>query len=435
MFNILLNKYFQIYKFPEEDKKTLVHNLFMHIGDGTLFLFAMHFVSVNMIMPVYVERIGGSAIAIGSVPVLWNLGVNLPQFFLSKIFKDKKEIKPTVVRWGFINRSMFFVIALFSFSLLGKIKGHSASELLLGLILITAISGSVGVPTWYTLFSKTTPIKLRGRLQALRQFLGSIFGMLAGSLIIIILAAIKFPENFGTLFLLCYIFMMISFGFLKRVREPSSVYNEGMEIQKIKTFSRAKAIIKENKNLKYFLVSDALYLISITIFAFYAVYGIKKFNLPTSYAGTFTIVQTGSMIAANIIFGITGDKFGHKLNLIFLSLSSLASSLIAVAAGNVYVYFFVFVFIACASTIQGISRLAFIVEICDEPERPFVISLMNTITAPMLLFGLVSGILISLTSYELVFLLNSAVAAGACLWIIFMLKEPRKIKLKEHQSS
>jgi len=81
-----------------------------------------------------------------------------------------------------------------------------------------------------------------------------------------------------------------------------------------------------------------LYLISITVFAFYAVYGIRKFNLPTSFAGTFTVVQTGSMIAANIIFGVTGDKFGHKLNLLFLSLSSMLSSLIAVAAGNVYVF-------------------------------------------------------------------------------------------------
>jgi len=125
MFTIFLNKYFQIYKFPEEDKKTLIHNLMMHVGDGSLFIFAMHFVSVNMIMPVYVERIGGSAIAIGSVPVLWNIGMNLPQFFFSGIFKDKKLIKPTVVRWGFINRTMFFVIALFSFFILGRLN-HSA---------------------------------------------------------------------------------------------------------------------------------------------------------------------------------------------------------------------------------------------------------------------------------------------------------------------
>ena len=431
MFDILLNKYFQIYKFPEEDKSVLVHNLMMHIGDGTLFLFAMHFVSVNMIMPVYVERIGGSAIAIGSVPVLWNLGMNLPQFFFSGIFKDKKQIKPTVVRWGFINRTMFFVIAVFSFFILGRLNHSSSVLVLLSLIFITAVSGCVGVPTWYTLFSKTTPVKLKGRLQALRQFLGSLLGMLAGSLIIIILSSIAFPENFGTLFLLCYFFMMISFNFLRNVKEPVKVISEEKNISAVKRLAQAKTILKENKNFKNFLLSDALYLISITVFAFYAVYGIRKFNLPTSFAGTFTVVQTGSMIAANIIFGITGDKFGHKLNLMFLSLSSMLSSLIAVAAGNVYVFYLVFVFVACVSTIQGISRLAFIVEICNEHERPFIISLMNTITAPTLLFGIISGVLISITSYETVFLLNSLIAAAACLWILFKLKEPRKIKHAE----
>jgi len=432
MFTIFLNKYFQIYKFPEEDKKTLIHNLMMHVGDGSLFIFAMHFVSVNMIMPVYVERIGGSAIAIGSVPVLWNIGMNLPQFFFSGIFKDKKLIKPTVVRWGFINRTMFFVIALFSFFILGRLN-HSASVLmLLILIFITAVSGCVGVPTWYTLFSKTTPLKLKGRLQALRQFLGSLLGMLAGSLIIIILSSIAFPENFGALFLFCYFFMMISFGFLRKVKEPETFMGKNNNIPPLKRFEQARTILKENKNFKYFLVSDALFLISITIFAFYAVYGIKKFNLTTSFAGTFTIVQTGSMIAANIIFGITGDKFGHKLNLIFLTFSSMASGLIAVLAGNVYVYCLVFVFIACVSTIQGISRLAFIVEICDEHERPFIISLMNSITAPTLLFGIISGVLISISSYETVFLLNSLIATAACLWIMIKLKEPRKSRLGIH---
>ena len=431
MFNILLNKYFQVHKFPDEDKTTLIHNLMMHIGDGSMFLFAMHFVSVNMIMPVYVERIGGSAIAIGSVPVLWNMGMNLPQFFFSGIFKDKKQIKPTVVHWGFINRSMFLVIALFSFFILGRLN-HSASVMvLLLLIFMTAVSGCVGVPTWYTLFSKTTPVKLKGRLQALRQFLGSLLGMLAGSLIIIILSSIAFPENFGTLFLICYFFMMISFGFLRRVKEPAAFMHASNDTLPIKRFIKAKSILKENKNFRNFLVSDALFLISITVFAFYAVYGIKKFNLPTSFAGTFTIIQTGSMIAANIIFGITGDKFGHKLNLLFLSFSSMTSSLIAVVAGNVYVFYLVFFFIACVTTIQGISRLAFIVEICDEHERPFVISLMNTITAPTLLFGIISGVLISISSYETVFILNSLVAAAACLWIIFKLKEPRKLKMNE----
>ncbi len=430
MLNAVLNKYFQLSNFKEDERKSLVHNLLMHIGDGSTFLFAMNFVSVNLIMPVFVERAGGNAIAIGSVPVLWNLGMNIPQYFLSGIFKDKKLIKPTVVKWGLINRSMFLLISIFSFFVLGRLTKQTAVIVLLLLISFTSISGSVGVPTWYTLFSKTTPVKLRGRLQSVRQFFGSFLGMLAGSFIIIVLSSIPFPENFGTLFLICYLMMMVSFNFLRRVNEPATRMQEKIEIKPIDRLSHAKLILKENKNFKNFLVSDALYFVSITVFAFYVVYGIKKFGLPTSYAGTFTIIHTLSMIAANIIFGITGDIFGHKFNLFFLTFSSMAASLLAVISGSALVFGLVFFFTGCVTVIQGISRLAFIVEICGEHERPFVISLLNSITAPTLLFGLISGILISLLNYEFVFLLNAVIAATAGIWILFKLKEPRRVRLK-----
>ncbi len=429
MFKTVFNKYFQLSRLEVIDKVTLKHNILMHIADGAIFGFAMNFASVNIIMPVFMERIGGHSIEIGSIPVLWTFGLNLPQFLFTHLFKNDEKIKPVALRYGLLNRSMFLVISLFAFLLLENIPKYLSAYALLSLIFITALTGSIGIPSWYTLFSKTTPIKLRGRLQAVRQLFSSTLGILAGYLITIILSAVKFPDNFAVLFLTCYFLTMVSFNFLRQVREPDSLATEEINVRHIKRLSRAKIIFKENKNFKNFVISDALYLISITIFAFFAVYGIKKFHLPTSYAGNFTIVLMGSMVLGNVIFGYIGDAFGHKNNLIILSLSSMSASITAVISNNILIFGFVFVFMGCSTAIQGISRLAFVVEVCNESERSFYISLLNTIISPALLFGVVSGILISFLGFELVFLINALLAAFAGIWLIKKVEEPRKLRI------
>jgi len=429
MYKRVFKKYFQLNKLEGIDKITLKHNIIMHIADGAIFGFAMNFASVNIIMPVFIERIGGSSIEIGSIPVLWAIGLNLPQFLFTHLFKNDEKIKPVALRYGLLNRSMFLLISLFAFLLLPNIPKFLSVYFLLSLIFITALTGSIGIPSWYTLFSKTTPIKLRGRLQAIRQLFSSSLGILAGYLITIILSLVKFPENFAVLFFICYFLTMLSFNFLRQVREPDTLVKEEISIPHISRLSRARKILKENKNFKNFLISDAVYLISMTIFAFFAVYGIKKFQLPISYVGNFTIVLMGSMVLGNVIFGYLGDSFGHKNNLIILSLSSMAASITAVISNNILIFGLVFVFMGSSTAIQGISRLAFVVEVCNESERSFYISLLNTIISPALLFGVVSGILISFLGFEPVFLINALLAVFAAIWLIKKVEEPRKLRI------
>ncbi len=425
----VFNRYFQLNKLQDADAASLKHNILMHIADGAIFGFAMNFASVNIIMPVFVERIGGHSIEIGSVPVLWLIGLNLPQFLFTHLFKNDVKIKPVALRYGLVNRSMFLVISLFAFFLLPEIPKYLSVYALLSLIFITALTGSIGVPSWYTLFSKTTPIKLRGRLLAVRQLGSASLGILAGYLITIILSSVVFPDNFAVLFLTCYTLMMVSFNFLRQVNEPDTTILEEIEVKHLKRLSRAKQIFKDNRNFKNFVISDALYLISLTIFAFYAVYGIKKFHLPTSFVGNFTIVLMGSMVLGNVIFGYLGDTFGHKNNLIILSLSSMTASLTAVISNNVLIFGFVFVFMGFSTAIQGISRLSFLVEVCNESERSFYISLLNTITSPALLFGIVSGVLISILGFEPVFVINALLAASAAFWLFKKVEEPRKVRI------
>jgi hypothetical protein len=202
----MLARYFQLNKFSEYNSPVLRRNILMHVIDGSLFLFGMSFISVSTVLPVFIQRIGGNAIAIGSVSVLWNLGLNLPQLLFIRFFHNKKKVKSSVLITGLLYRFQFLVISGVCFLFLGNMDVSVSVPLMLFLIFVTTTTGSTTGPAWFHFFSKTTPVKLRGRLLAARWLIGSALGILGGYLVSVILSSVLYPDNFALLFLICFIF-------------------------------------------------------------------------------------------------------------------------------------------------------------------------------------------------------------------------------------
>ena len=421
----MLAKYFRYIKFPDYDPQVLQHNLLMHFGDGSMYAFALSFISFSTILPVFIQRMGGDAVAIGAVPVLWNLGASLPQLFLGQQKSNETFVKPAIVRYSVLYRSSFLIAALFIYFILEHIPVSLSVPIVLLFIFTITVLGSIPGPRWVNLFSKTTPVKLRGRLLAIRQLVGALLGVLAGSIIIVILSSISFPQNFAILFTFCFIFMFVSLYFLKEVKEPEEISGEEIIFTKIKKFDKAKQVIKENRNFRNYLIADGLLLMGLTSSAFFAVYAIERFRLPTSYAGSFTIIFMASTVLGNIIFGYLADISGHKINLMIMAALLLLASLSAIISINPLTFGSVFFFFALALSIQGISRIAFVVELSGEKDRTLHASLLNSITAPALLFGILAGIIISIIGYPLVFLIYILISGFTVYWLYKKVEEPR----------
>lgn len=426
----MLFRLLKINNIPDFDPKVLRHNILMNIGDGSMYTFGMSFIYAYTVIPIFIQQAGGNAIAIGAVPVLWTVGLNLPQLFFVKPHFTEKRIKPFVLRYALLNRIMYLIIGLFTFFILSHLDQAVEVLSLLFLYFLAAIVGSVAIPGWFHLFSKTTPVKLRGRLLAVRQLIGSILAVAAGSLTVIILSALNFPYNFATLFFTAFIFIMISFHFLTKVIEDDEIYEEEKTISAANKPALVKNILKTNIPFRNFILADVVMTICLTATAFYPVYALKIFELPVSYAGTFTIITTASMIAGNVFFGYLADVSGHKINLLILAISSLLASIAAIAAHNVLTYGIVFCFVGIALSLTGISRGAFVIELCSPKERQFYIAMLNSITAPFSIFGIIAGAAIGYLGYKLVFLIYILLAGVAIYWLFNKVQEPRIQNLK-----
>lgn len=403
-------------------------NFLFNVYDGSLYAFAMSFVSLQTVLPIFVKKIGGSDIAIGLIPVVWAVGFNFPQVFVSNYVRQLGFKKSWMLKTALVQRLPWLILALLCYFLIEKVNNDTALLIIFFGLAFAALGGSLNLPGWFDLISKITPVKLRGRLFAYRSVLGAAMGILGGWIVSVILDTLSYPQNFALLFLLAFIIMMVSYLFLTQLIEkepnpPKKTFSNK------EFFSRLGLIIKEEKNFRNFLVADSMLMLALMSHAFFAVNAFEKFSLTDSYAGYFTIAMMISMVFGSLYFGYLADKHGHKLSLLWAVAFTLIACVAALVSPSVEIYYISFAGSALTISLSMVSRLTIISEICKEDDRPTYISLTNLITAPFVLSGLLGGWIANKYGYNLVFIIAGIFALTSALWFFFNVEEPRKNNL------
>ncbi|HNS64036.1 MAG TPA: hypothetical protein PKN11_06405, partial [Anaerolineaceae bacterium] len=74
-------------------RKDLLHNFIVNVGDGSFFGFALGFTSFGTILPLFISNLTESAILIGLVPAIHNVGWQLPQLFTARWIASLRRLK------------------------------------------------------------------------------------------------------------------------------------------------------------------------------------------------------------------------------------------------------------------------------------------------------------------------------------------------------
>jgi MFS family permease len=404
------------------------NNFYLNVFDGSLYAFAMSFVSLQTVIPVFIKKISGSDIAVGLIPVVWLIGFNFPQVFVSNYVRQKGFKKLWMLKTALVQRVPWLILFFITFFFIENVDAETALIIIFSGLALAAFGGSINLPGWFDLISKITPVQLRGRLFAYRSVLGAALGISGGWIVSLVLDIVSYPENFALLFLLAFLITMISYLFLTLLTEqepnhPKQLFSHN------EFFKRLLLIIKEEKNFRNFLIADSLFMLALMSHAFFAVNAFEKFLLTDSYAGYFTIAMMISMVFGSLYFGYLADKHGHKLSLLWAVIFTLIACAAALLSPSVEIYYICFAGSALTISLSMVSRLAIISEICNEDDRPTYISLTNLITAPFVLSGLVGGWLANQYSYNLVFIIAGLFALASAIWFLFYVEEPRKKNL------
>jgi MFS family permease len=404
----------------------LRHNLLALGVDHSVFMIGLSFASQATILPAFAAHLGAANVVIGAIPAVMTLGWFLPSLFAAGHTEALGRKLPFVVRYTVWERAPFLVLALAAFLLAERAPAVTLAVLLLMLLTLTGVGG-VLMPAWMDIIGRAIPVTVRGRFFAGSSLVAGVGGFAGSFLTARILSTVPAPASYGVCFLCAAACMAVSFAALVLVREPPAAA-AAPPVALRAYLARVPALLRRDRNLRWFLLARALGMIGGIGNGFYTVYALAAWAPPDSQVGVFTALLLVGQVAGTVTLGWLADRAGHRLVLVTGLAAMVGASALALAAPSLEAFGGVFVLAGVQGSAITISNLNVLLEFAPSPEeRPTYIGLGTTSLAPVA-FGapLVAGLLADAWGFAAVF--GVAVAAGTIALIVLtgMVTDPRE---------
>jgi len=405
-------------------QRNLKYNVIINLFDGGFFGFAIGFVSFTTFLPLYVSTMTDSAILIGLVPAVHNMGWLLPQLFTSKTVARLQVFKPYVLINTIHERLPFLFLALVAW-LIPTIGPTIALVLTFVILIWQGLGSGLAANGWQNMIAKIIPSDFLatffGLQSAVANLLASAGAIIAGTL----LERNPGARGFSYLFLIASLFMLVSWLFFRQIREESTQRNKDPSPE-IPLWKTIVAVFRENKPFVWFIVSRILFYFGMMAYAFFMVYAVRKLHMSEIEAGILTSVLLITQMAANIILGRIADKWSRKGVIEFGALASVASCLIAWLAPSTIWFYLVIVLEGIANTAFWTIGFPILLEFGTGDQRPTFVGLGNTFIAPAaVLSPILGGWLADNASYPIAFLVSAILGGVAAFVLHFFVKDPK----------
>lgn len=186
----------------------------------------MTFISVELVLPSFVDSLGGSSSLVALMPVLLTAAFSIFGLFVAPLVERLHRLKPFVVTFGALQRLPYLIAALLMFW-----KPSTRSMLLPIVVLTPVVSGlvgGIGVNAWMEMVTRMIPEHLRASGWGVRYVIQGIIGLGAGLAIHWILSC--YPDGdargYAWLHLICFVFLLLSFlsqAVMKEVPDPHPI--------------------------------------------------------------------------------------------------------------------------------------------------------------------------------------------------------------------
>ncbi|MGH7374919.1 MAG: MFS transporter [Candidatus Rokuibacteriota bacterium] len=417
--------------FPDPDdgeafaRRHVRHNVVALGVDFGLFMVGLSFASQATILPAFAAHLGASNLIIGAIPALMTLGWNLPSLFAAGYTESLTHKLPFVMRYTIWERLPFLVLAAVAFFVAGPAPGLALALMLVMLLLITSAGGLL-MPAWMDIVARAVPIGLRGRFFAVSSVLAGMGGLLGSLLTAWVLARMPAPGAYGICFLISAVCMGLSYVALARVREPRAVTVEAAPALGA-YLRRVGRVLREDRNLAWYLFSRGLTFIGMMASGFYTVHALRFYAAPDWAVGVFTTALLAGQMAGNVALGALADRSGHLAPLNIGLGALLLANVVALAAPSLEVFTLVFALQGVQLAAVNVSGLNVLLEFAPGPAaRPTYVGLGTTLLTPVA-FGapLVAGLTADAFGFPTVFAASALGALAAMALLLGRVREPR----------
>lgn len=404
-------------------QSNLRFNFTVNILDGGFFGFALGFASFITIIPLFVSRMTDSALLIGLVPAIHNVGWQFPQLLTAGWVSRSRRIKPLVL-WATIHERLPFLgLALVAW-FLPQLGTQTALILTFILLVWQGFGGGFTANAWTSLITKIMPANLHGTFfgAQMAAFTGleGLSAVAAG----LILDRLDGPLDFTLCFLAACVSFVVSFVFIALTREP-----EGrprlIEGKPEGFWEESQRLLKNNANFVAFLFMRSISQFAAMAFSFYIVYVVWTFGVSEAEAGFMTGVFLMSSIVAALVMGRLADRWSPRAVMVIGALAATLSAALAMFAPSANWFYASFILTSMAIVAIWTIPLPLTVQFGTEEERPYYIGLSSTITAPAtLLAPVLGGWLADAAGFQATFMVSVVCGLLMAAMLIFVVKDP-----------
>jgi len=378
-----------------------------------LFLaFASNFTDINTIIPTMMIKAGGTPVHLGILTAIMVGGASFMQLVFVFFLARKREKKRYLLLGIYLR-----VSALLGLGFLLQYADRMESFLVIGfiflLISIFSFSGSFAGISYTDILGKSLLRAKRKTFFVLRQTLTSTAVLFSAFLVRKLVRSYEYPINYSILFLSAGSLLFVaSLGFWYIREKPTEFGSSGInEISIVKAYKR---IFKEDRNVRYFLLLINAGGLGFTVIPFYVSLAKESMGLSAKTVGNFLVLQIIGMVISNILWNVLVKHKSYKglvkvwavIGFFVPLLALLLSGKLGVPA-NKSLYPFIFLISGFNISAYQIAVPGILLEISHEENRVLYTALSGAGSITTIVVPLISGVLISMLGYRLVFVVTA----------------------------
>lgn len=408
------------------DDRNLRWNFTVNLVDVAFITLGISLVSRDTVLPVLVSTLTDSNLAVGLIAALYGLGIYLPQLFTANFTERLQYKKPFVMLVGSVGERLPYLLMGVAVWLFAAPAPNVALISVLGCLTLTGFAAGAATPAWYDLIAKVIPVQRRGVWSGLGHGIGAVMAIFGAFLVGRILDSYSYPNNFALLFLLAFGATCISFIGLALNREPpSTTIKERVSTRSY--FRQLPGVLHANVNYRRFFISRTIVLSGAMANSFFIIYGDQRFGLDGAMIGLLTATLVASQAVMSLVWGVVGDRMGHKVVLTSAAFLLALAALSTLLAPSQTWLVLSFAFLGASSSGDAVSGLNIILEFAAEEDRPTYIGLTNTLLAPAIVLApILGGWLATILGFQTLLSMAATIAVTGGLLLALWVREPRR---------
>jgi MFS family permease len=352
-------------------------------------------------VPAYVFSVSESKVAVGFALGAQFMGMALSSIWGATLIEHRDRVLKMVYSVGWLVRLQIFGLALSAFLL----SGHGALVAACAFLMLFGFFSGMQNVAFNFLLYKVIPIRQRGRLIGLRNFLGGLtaagVAWLGGQYLV---GGNAFGSGYGSTFMLSFILTSLGISALTFVREPPSLSARARRSRLLERLADIPAMLRADPHYRRLFFARGLGALGTAAVPFYILHVGQYIPLSGGALGWFSLAFLLPQTASNLAWGKIADAHGYRrVFLLAVGLWCGATVLLIFGAG---LPLFLIAFCGLGAGLAGyqVASQNFVLEFGKAHELPMLIAVSDTASHLMMVVGpLLGGLIATRMGFTAVF--------------------------------